>query len=109
MEYLLEEIQCKICENNRCNGECKYDEKFMDKIKELLRLAEIGKESEIDVFETKVYLVKAGEWESDIRVVCATEEIAKREVMKIAEEYEVEVSENIEDFIYYTEFNVIQK
>ena len=59
MEYLLEEIQCKICENNRCNGECKYDEKFLDKIKELLRLAEIGKESEIDVFEAKVYLIKA--------------------------------------------------
>ena len=30
----------------------------------------------------KVFLVKAGEWESDVRCVCATEEIAEREVLK---------------------------
>ena len=44
MENLLQEIECKICENHRkthlgCDGMCKYDEKLMDRIKELFRLA----------------------------------------------------------------------
>ena len=56
----------------------------------------------------KVFLVKAGEWESDVRCVCATEEIAEREVLKIAEEYEVPIDENIKDFIYYDEFEVLE-
>jgi len=56
----------------------------------------------------KVFLVKAGEWESDVRCVCATEEIAEREVLKIAEEYEVPIDENLKDFIYYDEFEVLE-
>lgn len=48
MENLLQEIECKICENHMrthsgCDGMCKYDENLMSRIKELFRLAEIGK------------------------------------------------------------------
>lgn len=56
----------------------------------------------------KVYLVKAGEWESDVRCVCATKEIAEREVLKIAKEYGVEDEVCLEDFIDFTAFEIIE-
>ena len=34
--------------------------------------------------------------------------IAEREVLKIAEEYEVPIDENLKDFIYYDEFEVLK-
>ncbi len=53
-----------------------------------------------------VYGVMAGEWESDYRCMCATEEIAKRIQKEIGEEYNLDPNE-IEDYITIEEFDVI--
>ena len=53
-----------------------------------------------------VYGVKATEWESDLRCICATEEIAKRMQKEIGEEYGLD-TDKVEEFVKIYEFDVI--
>lgn len=58
----------------------------------------------------KVYLVRAGEWNSDIDCVCATEELAKRECQRLANEYGLEDDEwEMGEEIEYIEMELIEQ
>ncbi len=56
----------------------------------------------------KVYLVRAGEWETDVRYVCSDEDLAKQMCYEIAKEYGIE-NEDYSDCIDYTEYEVLGK
>ena len=58
-------------------------------------------------FRMKAYVVKEGKWQSHVRCICLTEEIAKNECLKLARKYGIE--NNYEDFIFYDEYEVIDK
>lgn len=45
-----------------------------------------------------VYLIRAGEWETEVDCVCATEDIAKREQKRLAKEYKLDDDE-VEEYI----------
>ena len=58
----------------------------------------------------KVYLVKAGEWESDVRCVCTTSELAEQKRKEIAEEYGFsgDNQDEWDEFIYSTPMDLIE-
>lgn len=56
----------------------------------------------------KVYLIRAGEWETEVDCVCATKEIAERERKRLAKSYSLEDDE-IEEFIECIEMDLIEK
>lgn len=56
-----------------------------------------------------VYVVKAGEWESEARYVCATEDIAKAKCKEIADEYGLEEGEYDNSMIYFQKMELIEK
>lgn len=54
-----------------------------------------------------VYLIRAGEWETEVDCVCATEDIAKREQKRLAKEYKLDDDE-IEEYIQCIKMEVIE-
>lgn len=54
-----------------------------------------------------VYLIRASEWETEVDCVCATEDIAKRERMRLAKEYRLDDDE-IEEYIECIKMEVIE-
>ena len=55
-----------------------------------------------------VYLIKAGEWETDVDCVCATKEIAERECKRLGKEYNLNDNE-IEEYIDCIEMELISE
>lgn len=54
-----------------------------------------------------VYLIRAGEWETEVDCVCATEDIAKREQKRLAKEYKLDDDE-VEEYIQCIKMEVIE-
>ena len=56
-----------------------------------------------------VWLVRAGEWETDVDCVCATKELAERERKRLADAYGLDDEDCIEEFIECTEMKLIEE
>ena len=58
----------------------------------------------------KVYLVRAGEWDTEINCVCTAEELAIRECKRLAEEYGLADDEwELGEEIHYIEMELIEQ